>query len=748
LPLAGWRARGQLGEIRTDVLRFDIGEMQTFLQHMELDLPPAALSRLTERTEGWIAGIQLAALILRGHENHEEFLYGFRGNHRLLLEYIREEILNQQRPQVRAFLLQTSILTHLSGSLCTAVTGEAASRQLLEELRQANLFVSALDETGEEYRYHPLFAEGLRHQLRQQDPLLFQELSARAQAWYEVHEMFQEACEYALQARNFERAIPLLEQQAGKLLGNGAFAILGRWLAQLPAEKIAQSPLLLVVASWTNWVLLDENDQARQGKQTTARLQQRLQEPVDEADQATQTEARVNLSAMLVLQALDEHNAALALQRAQHILQELPEEVTYLRSLALLCLHLAQGVGHFLNGDFVAAEHILIEALHHLQATNYHFLNLVALGNLMEIYEAQGELQKSVHLHQRMLRLLRSHIETPPEFFIGVCPEYVNLLLEWNRLDEAEMELKQIQTQSRSLQIAEIHRLILILEANLLQLRLYRARGRYQEAMELLLTTEEELAKLPLSLPLSDSVAQGRVRLLLSMGKDVEATLWLNSCDVHYDDICQTPPARELFARYMTLARVLIAQGRRFPRAEYLGQALVLLEHLYEVYERAGLTGRVIEILALLSLALQAQGETRAAFARLVHAVSLAETAGFVRLFIDEGEPMLRLLARLPIQKLSTLAYLQVLLDAAHPAEASQYHNRHSPAHPLLLEPLSVREQEVLGLLATGAANQEIAARLVISPNTAKRHVKHILAKLAVTNRTQAVTRAHELHLL
>jgi LuxR family maltose regulon positive regulatory protein len=751
LPLARLRTHGQVNEIRADTLRFAAIEMQFFLHQMEVDLGQEALLNLEERTEGWIAGVQLVALALRGRRDHEAFLRLFRGNHRSFLEYLGEEILAHVTPQVRTFLLRTSILERLTGSLCDAVTQESGGQAMLEELRKANLFVSALDETGGWYRYHPLFAEGLRYQLLQQEPERFRESCARASSWYEAHKMLLEACEYALAANDFSRAVPLMERQVSTLMGFAQSSLLQRWLSQLPPEIIDASLLLSVVSVWTRYAHEGMSEELRQAN---VQLQHRFQGCVAETERVKWAEARANFHFMLVVQALDENDAERALSLAQQTLQELPEDATYLRSLAMLCLCLAQGMAYRLSGDFAAAERALIEASARISATNYHFLNLVVMGALADLYETQGELRKSEQLYQHLLLLFGSRKEVLPDATGWISMTYANLLLEWNRLDEAEHALKQALSASRSTAHKEF-----TLEYRLIQHRLSLVRGNDEVALKLLHEIEEDLPLMQPSRLVTTAGRLARTRWLLSQGQAEEAARWLKTQGLRYDDAFSEDPSKDLpgigdliFAEYMILARVLIAQGRNFPREAYFAQALALLDHFRPASEQAGLTRRVIEILVLTSLVQQAQGEIQTALSTLARAVSLAEPGGFVRLFADEGEPMAHLLVRLPVRKPTIAAYLRTLLEAVSPANVSEHNGesrQNSPVPPpLLSEPLSPREEDVLALLVAGASNQDIAARLVIAPNTAKRHVKHILSKLAVTNRVQAVVRARELHLL
>jgi LuxR family maltose regulon positive regulatory protein len=747
LPLARLRTHGQVNEIRADALRFVAIEMQFLLHQMEVDLSKETLLKLEERTEGWIAGVQLVALAVRSRSDHEAFLRDFHGNHRFLLDYINEEILAHQTSLVRAFLRQTCILERLTGSLCDAITLQTGSQAMLEDLRRANLFVSALDETGVWYRYHPLFAEGLRHQLLQQEPEYFQVVCARASIWYEEQTMLLEACEYALAARDFSRAVPLIEQQVSKLIGFAQSSLLSRWLGQVPSEMIAASPLLSVVAAWTLYV---NDGMSEHLRQTITQLQQRFQNPGAEAEYIKWEEARANFNFMLVIQALDENAIERALEIARQTLQEISEDAIYLRSLATLCLRMAQGLAYRLSGDFVAAERTLIAASTQLAATNYHYLNLIVTGALADMYETLGELRKSERLYQHMLLLFGSRKDALPEMTGWISMTRANLLLEWNRLDEAEEALKQALNAAHSTSHKEF-----TLECHLIRHRLSLIRGNTDEARKQLHEIEEDLPLMQSVQLVITASRLARTRWLLSLGQIDEAALWLKTQNLSYvtalsEDLSQAYPGVGdlIFAEYMILARVLIAQGRHAPREMYLTQALTLLEHFRAQSEQAGLTRRVIETLILTSLALQAQGETQTARSTLSRAVSLAEPGGFVRLFADEGESMALMLTRLPARKSSTAAYLQTLLTAFSLTNDSEGLQKIPDASLSASGPLSAREREVLTLLAAGASNQEIAARLVIAPNTAKRHVKHILAKLAVGNRVQAVTRAHELHLL
>lgn len=735
-PLVRWRARGFLNEIRSDVLRFTSAEIQAFLQGMQLELAPALLCHLEERTAGWATGIQLVALALRHHHDHDTFLRQLRGNSHFLLEYVREEILANLPSDVRTFLLQTSILERMTASLCDAVLQRTNSQGMLTYLRQANLFVSALDETGEWYCYHALLAEGFRYHLAQQEPELISALYQRASIWYEEQEMHFEACEYALQAKDLQRAIPLIEYHVRHLIGRLEFALLHRWLSQLPRESIIHRPLLGVASAWLFFV----QGEKRQLEQSIIQPQQEHADPIDHT---LWVEAQTDFQFFFVTRALLTNDSVQAAALAQRILEVLPENQEDLRHLGSLYLRLAECAQQLQARDFAAAERGLIEVNTHINAVDYPLLRVLAMTDLAELYEAQGALPKLVRLYQQLFQLFRSQKTTLPELIAWAYMKYAELLLEWNQVDAS---CKAIEPALAASQMSQTN--TLLLSCRFVQFRICLVQGREETA----LTHLNELEKNDDSSLEPGRVKgfgmQARARWLLHQGKVDKAQSRLQISGVSYDDPWKELSDAPLFGHYMLLVRVLIAHGRASSQPLPIKQALTLLERSGPLYEQVGFVGRTIEIQILKSIALSAQGETQAALSSLSHALSLAEPNGFVRLFADEGEPMARLLVRLSARRSVNAPYIRTLLEAISFRNTSVHEKEQRQSIPLHLEKLSAREVEVLNLLVTGASNQEIAAQLVITSNTAKRHVKHILAKLGVTNRTQAIIRANELRLV
>lgn len=738
LPLARLRARGQLSELRVEELRFASAEVSAFVRAMGLELSGDALLTLEQRTEGWIAGVQLVALALRGRADPAAVLRSFPGSHRFLLEYVSEEILAQQPSEVRTFLLRTSLLEQLCGSLCEAVTGLPDGRAMLEGLRRANLFVSVLDEAGEWYRYHALFAEVLRAQLQQREPHLIPELYRRASAWYEQRQQFIEACDYALLARDYSHAAELIESQAYRLLGRGEFNRLIRWLASLPPEALAGSPRLHIASAW---MFLFDN-QIERAEEMITHIEQQIREERQTTTDPEWIEVGSLLAMFSAILALRRNDHKRAIELVQQTLHLLSSEAPELHRLLGPHLGIILGMAYRASGDLASAEQVLLEA-NDIHPSDYSFFDLVALHDLGELYQAQGQLRKLGHLYERLLQKLAQHTEQPPFPYAMAYASYANLLVEWNRLDEAAPYIQRALVLGRPTGMESIFLIFLAMQADVAQ-----GPVSLPEALDLLQRVEAEAARGDIPIPLMQMLPTIRALILLASGQVEEALRWEQKRGLHPDDAFKEPLENDVYFEYSTLARVLSAHGRAYPTGPSLAQAMTLLERLHRSAEQSGFTGWVIETLALKAVVLQAQGQTQQALAALGQSLALAEPEGYVRLFVSQGESMARLLARVSAYTTASPAYIQKLLAAMKPGQQAAAWPKPSSQLQPLIDQLSHREQEVLRLLAAGASNQEIATRLVITLNTAKRHVKHILAKLAATNRTQAVARARELHLL
>jgi LuxR family transcriptional regulator, maltose regulon positive regulatory protein len=740
LPLARLRVRGQLREIRADELRFSLAEVEAFLLAMGITLDDGTIQNLEQRTEGWIAGVQLAALALRGRADPDIASHALSGNHRYLLDFVSEEILTQQTEAVRSFLLHTGILEQLNGSLCDAMTGHTNGREMLAELRRANLFISALDDAEEWYRYHALFADALRSRLQRQDPALMRELYRRASVWFEQQQQPITACDYALLAQDFPRAAALMDPLIERLFWHGEFGRIGRWLTQLPQDVVVQYPLLLMR---TAWMALFQGQfkleaETRQRMATfIAQIDQHLQAHEHDGDDPSWIQLRTERTLMQSLMMLPRDDPSLAAVQMQQIMQQIvqsiPPQATRLRHLSSLWLKLVGSEERRSKGNLDDIERELGEVIR--GAEEYPFLQMIAIQNLIEVYEARGQLQKSFTVYQTTLARTA---ELPPILLNWLRVGYANLLREWNRLDEAQEILDKNLAEDHPGENIDFQQ-----GGVYVRVALYSSRGQYDQALDLFDKMQSRLVRPGMPSVAMQSVAALRARLALAAGKVDAAYQWARTCDVDIDGAAEHPhDGRGMIP--LSLARIWIARGRSHADAPYLAQAIGLLDRMLANAERAGYTGKVIELLMLKSLALQAQGKLREALDVLGQALELAEPGGYIRLFGDEGVPMARLLARVAPHTNASPIYVQSILAAVTPSPESAS----TETQQSLLDPLSGRELEVLRLLATGASNQAIAAQLVIAPTTVKRHVKHILAKLTATNRTQAVTQARVLGLV
>jgi LuxR family transcriptional regulator, maltose regulon positive regulatory protein len=754
LPLARLRARGQLCELHSEALCFVSDEVEAFVGAMGLTLTGEATGLLEQRTEGWIAGIQLLALALRGRSDATAFLHASGGTHHFLLDYVSEEILAQQAPEMQHFLLRTCILERITGSLCDTVTGGVGGQAKVSALLRANLFVSALDDTQTWYRYHPLFAETLHVHLQKLEPELIPELYLRASRWYEQHQGEEEACDYALLAGDFPRAAHLVAGLLPQMVEQGRFEQLNRWLSQLPPALIAASPQLYIATPWMyslNKRLPTDVDQMLK------RMEQHMQKQ-KKGEKASWVEPQSVLTLFHALTALSQNNLPRAFMLVRKALRVLTTRETALSQLISRFLKISLSILYGSSGDLATAEQILLELSEIRPTETFSLINLAAPFLLGELYKAQGQLRKGEALYESFVQAFGSPRDLPPMPLLVMgfsLMRKTSLLYEWNRLPEAASGIQQVLEMLPRAVLEIIPRTTqpaLLAFGLWAQARVEWAQGRPNAAryfLEVVRNQPEMMGELPpeKERPPVD-VATLAARLALVCDQVEEARRWERTCGIRFDDTPVTLlESRQVFV-YLTLARVLIARGRGQGEEEALTQALILLGHWHNLAERLNLQGWLIEIQMLTSLALQAQGKTRQALTTLGAVLVLAEPEGYVRLFADEGQPMGHLLAHISEYTAASPSYIQRLQAAIPPTHQVLLNPTRSKAPLGMLDQLSGREREVLSLLAAGASNQLIADRLVISLNTAKRHVKNIIAKLNVSNRTQAVARARELHLL
>ncbi len=732
LPLARLRATSQLTEIRAADLRFTLDESAIFLNEtMKLDLTRDQVAALDQQAEGWIAGLHLAALSMQGRRDFTAFLASFTGRNRYVLDYLIEEVLSRQPDDVQDFLLRTSILDRLTGSLCEALTDRAASQALLPALEQANLFIEPLDLDRAWYRYHPLFAEFLRSRLQQRLPgLVVLELHQRASAWLEQHGLWPEAIGHALQAFNFERAATLIEQFAREtLFMRGESDTLLTWITALPPAIVSARPRLLNLQAWA---LLADG----QGAAAIACAQQ-----IVETTAPDQTELIGEAEAISAIITALTSDVPRTIELAQRALDHLSAADHFLRGLVTLQL----GLAYDLAGNLSAAERAYTEASAIGRTAGLPFISLMAAIQLADLKAVQGQLPEAEAAYQQVTQLGAE----PGQQLPIVSMAYSSLgrvWYEWNDHDRAAQYLQESIVWGQRWAAADIRSIGLIYLA-----AIQLAQGQADAARELLQQADQALREHIIA-PLSVDVARmHQARLALRLADLPTALTWAQEYQARLPEL----PATLRVSGVATLARIWLAQGHADRVCELLGPRAATLE-------AGGLIGSAIEFFMLHALALRQLDrpeEARAVFAR---ALTLAEPGGYVRLFVDEGEASRLLIldcglrsapAGLRIENSSArlLSYRDRLLTSFPAAESS------SVAQPIksprskmqdLVEPLSDRELEVLRLIAEGYANQEIADRLVVALSTVKTHINNIYGKLGVQSRTQALARARTLGLL
>ena len=736
LPLARLRVRSQLIELRARDLRFTSGEAAEFLnQGMELGLSAEDITALEDRTEGWIAGLQLAALSLQGNPDRSGFIRAFAGDHRYILDYLVGEVLERQSQPVRNFLLQTAILDRLNGSLCTAVTDQEDGSALLEALERGNFFIVPLDDQRHWYRYHHLFAQVLRTRLMVEQPDQVTALHQRASAWYEQNDLPSDAVRHALAAQDFERAAALIERVVPAMLRSRQEATLLSWLQALPDALFRSRPVL---SNHYAGALLQTGhlDGVESLLRNAERWLDRITDEDEELGMPSTEMSVVDDGAFRSLPgSIAIHRAGMALARgdvsgtmhyAHRALELIPEEDHLWHGAAAALL----GLAPWTSGDIEAAYRSYADGMAHLQlAGNISDVVGGALA-LADIRIAQGRLREAMRVYEQALQLATEHsqprLRGTADMHVGIS----ELLREYGDLQGAAQHLLKSEAQGEHTGFPQYRYRWRVAMA-----RIREAEGDLVGTLDLL----QDAERLYVSdfYPNVRPVAALKVRVWVEQGRLVEALDWAREQKLSAED--ELGYLREF--EHITLAKVLLARSMNEDTDRSRVEATHLLERLLQAAEAGERTKSVIEILVLLALAHQTQGDIPAALALLERALMLAQPEGYVRLFVDEGAPMATLLEKAAKRGIAP-NYTQQLRKVLDNAEDKL------PIDPGLLDPLSERELEVLRLLGSDLTGPEIARELMVSLNTLRTHTKNIFTKLGVSNRIAAVHRADELHLL
>jgi LuxR family maltose regulon positive regulatory protein len=716
LPLARLRARGQLTELRAADLRFTPAEAAEFLnQVMGLALSAEDIAALETRTEGWIAGLQLAALSMQRHQDTAGFIKSFTGSHHFVLDYLVEEVLQQQTENVQAFLLRTSILDRLCGPLCDAVLRDPAvpGQETLEYLEHANLFIVPLDDERRWYRYHHLFAELLRQRLHQSaarspgdEKGSVAAYHIRASQWYEDNGLELEAFHHAAAANDVERAERLIEGKGMPLHFRGAVAPVLNWLNSLPATVLDAWPSL-----WTTYASVLLVSGQTSGVEEKLQAAEAALQGAEPDDKTRDMIGRV--AAIRATSALSQHQVETAIAQSRRAMEYLHPDNLSFRTFTIWKL----GFAYHLQGDRAAARQAYTEAMAISQASGNTITTIMAAIGLGVVQETDNQLYLAAETYRRVLHLFGDQpLPIAGEAYLGLA----RITYEWNDLDAAEQHAQQ------SLQLAqqaENSDRVVANEAFLARLKL--ARGDAAGAAAMLAQADQSARQHNFVLQMPE-VAAAQVLTLLRQ-----------------DNLAAAAHLAQTHDLPLSQARVHLAQGD--PSA-----ALAALIPFRQQMEAKGWADERLKAMVLQAVALHAQGEKDQALQVLGDALALAEPGGFVRIFIDEGAPMARLLSEAAARRIMpdyTAKLLAAFEAEEHRDKAKSYLPPASSVQPLI-EPLSQRELEVLQLIAQGFSNREIGERLFLALDTVKGHARRIYGKLQVQRRTEAIARARELDLL
>ena len=737
LPLARLRGRRELTELRASDLRFTPDEAAAFLNEvMGLELSAEEVAALEARTEGWISGLQLAALSMQGRDDVAGFITAFTGDDRYIVDYLVEEVLQRQPKPVRDFLLQTSVLDRLSGPLCDAVTGQERGKGMLEALERGNLFVVPLDDKRQWYRYHHLFADVLRAHSMEQRSDRVPTLHRRASEWYEQNGLPSDAIRHALAAEDFERAADLIELSWNPLQGTREDATWLGWAMSLPDEVLRARPVLSVGCAWKLFI----GGQIENGEARLRDAERWLDAMADGTERpagmvvANEKEFR-SLPGMVAgnrsFHSQVIGDVAGTEEYARRALELLPEDNYVQRAIAGGIL----GLAHWTNGELETAHRLIAESGAQMRRAGNIAFATAGTDIRADIRLTQGRLHKAVRTYEKALQLAEEQggpvMEGTADLYLGLS----DLHLERGDLEEATQLLQKSADLGK-----EAAYPVYEYRSRVVRARMKEAQGDLQGAVDLL----DDAERINTGGPAPDlrPEAARRTRVWLAQGKLTEARAWAYDRGLSADD--ELSFLREF--EHVMLARVLIAQYRSERKERSIHEALALLERLLEAAEEGGRAGSAIQILVLQALAHHAHDDIPRALLPLERALTLAEPEGFVQVFVGEGDPMRGLLRHAAAGGVTGDFTRRLLahLDAPAGAASTLPHS----ATPGLPEPLTPRELEILRLVAAGMRNQEIADQLVISVATVKRHIANAYGKLGVGHRTEAVARATELHLL
>ncbi len=721
LPLAQLRVRGQLTELRAADLRFTPAEAAEFLnQVMGLNLSAENVAALEVRTEGWIAGLQLAALSMQGHQDAASFIQSFTGSHHFVLDYLIEQVLEQQSASVQAFLLVTSILDRMCGPLCDAVllAPSASGQETLEYIESANLFIVPLDSERRWYRYHHLFGDLLRQRLG--NPKEFAEFHLRASQWHEENGDLGAAFHHAIAAGDFVRAAGLAEAAWQGMEESFQTAAWLGWVKKLPEEVIRVRPVLctLLGRAFAN---------AGEPEASELRLQD-AERCLDGSDVANEAQLKP-LPAMIALarayNAQVQGNLATTVKYAEQAIQLIPENDFYRRAQAISTLE----VTHWASGNLESAIQGIGDWMESMTQLGNHVFVVASAFAVADLLVGLGRLSEAERTYQDALQLAAQH---GPEAEHITAHHHLGLSMIYRQRGDDTLAAHHLNRAAElGLQTTLVDWLY---RWHMAQAQLKEAAGDLETALALL--DEAKRVYIQTLVPDLRPIAALKARIYLKQGRPDKARAWAAERGLSLAD--EVSYLHEF--EYLTLARLEIANP----------QVNALLARLLQAAEAQKRRGSALDILLVQALAHEAQGNRPQALAALKRALSLAEPEGYVQMFLDEGSSMAQLLLKAAVSGIMP-DYTGKLLAAFEAEQLRSARESPLPTPPASqppIEPISQRELEVLRLFKTELSGPEIARELVIALSTVRTHTKSIYSKLNVNNRRAAVKRAEELHLI
>lgn len=716
LYLARLRARGQMTEIRADDLRFTPGEAEKFLvQVMGFVLSAQDVAALGTRTEGWITGLQLAALSMRGSDDVQAFVSSFTGSNRYILDYLGDEVIARQPENVQDFLLKTSILTRLTGSLCDAVAGYDGGEQTLESLEQSNLFIVPLDNERKWYRYHHLFADLLSRQLQHLQPESAAALHGRASEWYARQGFQADAVHHAVAGGEFEKAAGLIENIGLDMIGRGEFVAVQEWIAALPVILVQKRPYLCVFQAW----IFNFTQQLDAIESCLQDAQHALVSQGIASDSEISKDVHGHIAALRAWDARRQRDNALAIELLNEVENNLGAEHSFVRTFAALNL----GLAYMDSGELIKAADALSDAISQGYDSHNELASLIATSHLAAVFILQGRLHAAERLCRQTIQEQSRNHESPPP---GLCMIYLRLgwvLAEWNDVDGYFDSLAQgviLADQMGYDAVAFAGAISIVWEKQLIaeQGRVIEFSKDVNEIINRISKNGSPVNEIPAS----------------SKQRDVSAALEAQNINIYLHDDAYF----EVWPGYSDIARAKkwISEGK-------VEAALKLLGQVYKSAQAVEGIGLMIEARSSEALACYAHGNTERAINALTDALALSEPRGYMRTYLDRAAPMQKLLG-----EAAERGIMPEYTSRLHAAFNAGARVTAGPQSQQLIEPLSKRELEILRLVAAGLSNREISERLFLALSTVKGHNRNIFEKLQVQRRTEAVARARELGLI